>query len=574
MSTNIFKNKARAQTKSIQIMLLFIAVVVGAPFVFMWLGSLIVSSQTIWVFFGRYLQTRFDFWWSLGCLISLYVVIVSIIKYCRLKDSPLSIIGSFGAQHVSEYLDHPLCKRYQNVAEEQAIAAQINLPSLYVFKHNQINALVIGISENVTTVLVSTGALELLDREELAALIAHEYGHIVNGDVSSNLLGVVVVQSLRSLNDVAWRCFSPDGKEYIFTIPSFILSIILWVVGSFGALSARLVQLWLCRSQEYLADVHSVQFTRNNDALAGALAKALMQKYSDYKPFYLNHGLVNFAHMTFNGMSFSKYPVEKDSWMDTHPPLSKRIERISPGFLHRFKINNRDNSFLVSSESSIFPQAKQKPLLAPEEKAEKFNIMTMALFSTDAAENLWQLSFNQFVNEQALRNDAIDENRLKYWETELAKVPQLSLIDLRLKLVNGIKAASEISLLGQINLVNIVCMMNDLIVVKNGSESILTEAQLSNQLAHVLSAFAKLSHQDKATSQAAYAEAKESYPFIHQDKMPLDIIRLVYDLVLLSRLSAKDQQKLLGVVGKMIHEDGVVSSEEKSLSVLLFRVLD
>lgn len=574
MSTNIFKNKAQATSKNIQIMILFAVVVIGAPLVFMWLGSLVISSELIWAFFGAFSLAKYNFWWCLGSIVSIYVVIVSIIKYRQLKDNPFGIIGSFRALHVSEYQDHPLWKRYQNVAEEQAIAASINLPSLYVFKHKQINALVIGSSENVTTVLVSTGALELLDREELAALIAHEYGHIVNGDVSSNLLCVVIVQSLRSLNDVAWRCVSPDGKEFVFSIPSFLLAIILWIVGSFGALAARFMQLWLCRTQEYLADVHSVQFTRNNDALAGVLAKAFMQQNADYNLFYLDHGLANFSHMTFNGMSFSEYPIKKGSWFDTHPPLDQRIERIHPGFLRRFKINNRDKLFKVDPESSIFPQAKAIPLLSSEDKNARLNIITMALFSTDAQENLWQMSFNLFVNEQAIRDDSIDEERLKYWEAELSKVPQLSLIDLRLKLVDGIKKASEVSLLGQINLANIVSMMSGLIVVKNGSEAVLTEAQLSNQLAHVLSAFAKLSHQDKAACQAAYAQAKESYPFISQDKLPLNIIRLVYDLALLSRLSTKDQQKLLGVVGKMIHEDGVISPEEKSLSLLLFRALN
>ena len=108
---------------------------------------------------------------------------------------------------------------------------------------------------------------------------------------------------------------------------------------------------------------------------------------------------------------------------------------------------------------------------------------------------------------------------------------------------------------------------------KNKEATPLNETVLTAQLTHVLSAFAKLSHKETFERKKAYQLAKIAYPFITKDKMPLDIVRLIYDLKLLSRLPSDQKQKLLNVVQEMMQEDGEVTEEEKSLSLLLIRTV-
>lgn len=622
MSANVFKNKEQAKIKSIQIMLLFFTVVISGPFVLMWLGSFIIPSETMWelslnglgflmltipfilfvysfsktqsatasfaaFMFGTMvvvlglltllfsskpilssissklsLLTQFNFWWFVGWTISAIILTVSIYQYMTLKSSLFSITKSFGADHISKHLSDPNWKRYQNIAEEQAIAADISLPSLYVFYNEQINALVVGKSEEMTVLMVSSGALNLLDREELSALVAHEYGHIVNGDVHSNLVALIVIRSLRSLNDLALRILLVSLPIPFLIFIFIFLTAPLWITGSFGTFAAKLLQLWLSRSQEYLADAHAVQFTRNNRAMAGVLAKAYVQQKEERDLPYSDVALANFSHMTFNSMMFNKRSAVKPSWTRTHPPLTERIERICPGFLKEFLTQSRQ---IKNGKSTDITQ-KRKTI------KHAFNFNFERLFSVEFIEQMGMADFEYFINEQIHQSEAINTRRLDDWEDQFRTLPQLSLMDLRLKLVNTLKFG-YLDLLGQINFANIIGMLSNLIEPNTPADKPLSEHLLAAQLSHVLSAFSKLSHQDASMQKAAYQRAKLAYPTLTKDKTPIDIVRLIYDLKLLARLPFDDKQKLLTLVQEIMREDGEVTEEEKSLSYLLSRTM-
>jgi Zn-dependent protease with chaperone function len=237
-------------------------------------------------------------------------------------------------------------QRLRNVVEEMAIAAGLPVPDIYILEaENGINAFAAGNDSSDAVIGVTFGALKLLSRDELQGVIAHEFSHILNGDMSLNMrligwlhgiLGLVVLGRVLTLLTFGRRSQSRAGSaerdktgiEPIFHpafLPFFVLGCICIVAGSFGAFFARWIKSAVNRQREYLADAAAVQFTRNPAGVAGALIKIGGLRW---------HSLMAAAraeeasHMYFgNGMRRRWF-----GFTSTHPPLTERIQRIEPHF--------------------------------------------------------------------------------------------------------------------------------------------------------------------------------------------------------------------------------------------------
>jgi Zn-dependent protease with chaperone function len=115
------------------------------------------------------------------------------------KTSVLSAGGgrvatSMGGTLVPADVQDPLRRRLRNVVEEMAIASGVPVPEIYVLEEeSSINAFAAGFTPSDAAVAVTRGTLELLDRNELQGVIAHEFSHILNGDMRLNirLMGVL-----------------------------------------------------------------------------------------------------------------------------------------------------------------------------------------------------------------------------------------------------------------------------------------------------------------------------------------------------------------------------------------------
>ncbi|MEI9863591.1 MAG: M48 family metalloprotease [Limisphaerales bacterium] len=217
------------------------------------------------------------------------------------------------------------------------------MPEVYLLdEESGINAFAAGNEPGDAVVGVTFGALKLLSRDELQGVIAHEFSHILNGDMRLNtrligwlqgVLGLVVLGRILSL-DYLSRYQTSDGERVgpIFhpvLLPVFILGWICIIAGSCGAFAARLIKSAVSRQREYLADAAAIQFTRNPDGLTGAL-----KKIGGLGP----RGVISAAraeeasHMYFgDGM-----PPRWFGFLATHPPLTKRIQRINPNFDGKF----------------------------------------------------------------------------------------------------------------------------------------------------------------------------------------------------------------------------------------------
>jgi heat shock protein HtpX len=221
--------------------------------------------------------------------------------------------------------------RYQalhNIVEALAIGEGLPKPDVYVIDDPSPNAFATGTSPKHAAVTVTTGLLAIMNREELEGVIGHEMSHIKNYDVRLLLIVSTLIGMAGLLASVVWRSaffMRPRGRDSgQIMIVVFLAGLLLGLV---ALVFGPLIRLALSRRREELADVSSVELTRNPAGLISALRKL---EQND-KPF------AKFNHATA-AMCIDDPLQHHESWMhrlfDTHPPISERIavlERIMQG---------------------------------------------------------------------------------------------------------------------------------------------------------------------------------------------------------------------------------------------------
>ncbi|MCO6046468.1 M48 family metallopeptidase [Aeoliella sp. ICT_H6.2] len=223
-------------------------------------------------------------------------------------------------------------RKLLNVVEEMAIASGVPVPPVFLMEEPGINAFAAGYTPSDAVVGVTRGAIEQLSREQLQGVIAHEFSHILNGDMKMSirligilhgilLLGLTGQLLLRS-TFFSGRSRSDRGKGSAVLVV-LAIGLALMVLGFIGTFIGGLMKAAVSRQREYLADASAVQFTRNPDGIGGALkrigAAANGSKLKTPAANEASH--MFFAQGVFEGFS---------GLMATHPPLPKRILAIEP----------------------------------------------------------------------------------------------------------------------------------------------------------------------------------------------------------------------------------------------------
>jgi len=239
-----------------------------------------LSSDTIPVDF-----LRDGFNWDMFLAISAGVVLLitmgSLFKMSSLSSGGTAVAEMLGGKLLIDGNSDSNVKKVLNVVEEMAIASGTPVPPVYLLEgENGINAFAAGFKPGDAVIGVTRGCIDKLSREQLQGVIAHEFSHILNGDMRLNirligilhgilLLGLAGYFILRSGSHSAGRRSSRDGGAggIIF------LGIGLLVIGYAGTFFGNLIKAAVSRQREYLADASAVQFTRNPDSIAGALKR-------------------------------------------------------------------------------------------------------------------------------------------------------------------------------------------------------------------------------------------------------------------------------------------------------------
>jgi Zn-dependent protease with chaperone function len=246
-----------------------------------------------------------------------------------------SVAEMLGGTLVNSDSSDPSERRLLNIVEEIAIASGVPVPLVYVMEDEPgINAFAAGLTTGDAVVAVTRGTMDNLNRAELQGVIAHEFSHILNGDMRLNmrlvgvLFGILVIgligrfimrSTLRSGGVRSSR--NSGGAVLAFLAAGAGLAILGWV----GTIFGNMIKASVSRQREYLADASAVQFTRNPDGIANALKKI---GASSYGSIMQHPDAAEFSHAYFEDGIKHYF----GSVFATHPPLSERISRIQPSW--------------------------------------------------------------------------------------------------------------------------------------------------------------------------------------------------------------------------------------------------
>lgn len=361
---NFFHRQAEARRQSRHLVLLFvlavIAVVIAVDVVlFTILASLQPDSAGIALPTAQWLRTHS------GVVVVTTLSVIGVIGLSSLyKTSVLSggggvVARSLGGVRVSLDTTDPLQRRLLNVVEEMSIASGVPMPEVYLLEQETgINAFAAGHNPANAAIAVTRGALTTLSRAELQGVIAHEFSHVLNGDMRLNIRLMGLLFGLLAIAVLARTVlrFAPRGRSNKGGAVAVILvaAVAVLIVGYVGLFFGRLIQAAVSRSRESLADASAVQFTRDPLGLRGALVKIGALATGSR---IANPQAEEVAHMLFApGMS---------RLFATHPSLERRLKALDPRF-DSGEFAEARARLAAARESSISEQAVAEAASAAE----------------------------------------------------------------------------------------------------------------------------------------------------------------------------------------------------------------
>jgi heat shock protein HtpX len=224
------------------------------------------------------------------------------------------VLKMYGAQPVTEAEAPELYRMIEKLAQR----ASLPMPRLYVIDGDQPNAFATGRNPEHGVVAVTTGIMQILSREELEGVLAHELAHIKHRDI---LIGTVAASFAGAISYLAqmaqWAMIFGGRSDDEGEGHSLLSSLVMMIV---GPLAAMIIQMAISRSREYAADAGGARIAGNPMYLAKALRK--LQMASQRIPMNANPAT---AHM------FIVNPLSGGGIMklfSTHPPMEERIARL------------------------------------------------------------------------------------------------------------------------------------------------------------------------------------------------------------------------------------------------------
>ena len=263
---------------------------------------------------------------GIGLAITATVTLVVMVKWIQLSTGGKVVAESMGGIRILPQTRDQAERRCLNVLEEMALAANMPVPPVYVMNHERgINAFAAGIVPADAVVAVTRGTIDHLKRHELQGVIAHEFSHILNGDMRLNIRLAAMLKGITFIGDVGHILLRSNSRvrtgrsgKNDAALP--MLGLALWILGWLGGLAAGFIKAAISRQKEYLADAGAVQFTRDSGGIADAL-----KVIGGYIPGSLVHAAraAEMSHIFFG-------QIEHHLWQlfSTHPSLQERIRRL------------------------------------------------------------------------------------------------------------------------------------------------------------------------------------------------------------------------------------------------------
>ena len=273
-------------------------------------------------------------WWQpdLFVLVTSGVTFVigggSLYKTAQLSGGGEKLAEMLGGRRLPPDARDPLERKVLNIVEEMAIASGTAVPPVYLLDgESGINAFAAGLDIDSAVIGITRGAAEQLSRDELQGVVAHEFSHILHGDMRLNLRLIAIVHGILVLGLLGYyamriaassggsrRSSNKEGGGAVAAI--LLLGLALMIIGYVGTFFGSLIKAAVSRQREFLADASAVQFTRNPGGIAGALARIASANGSKLE----TPKAAEASHMFFASGLWTLFA--------THPPLTERIARI------------------------------------------------------------------------------------------------------------------------------------------------------------------------------------------------------------------------------------------------------
>lgn len=367
---NFFQAQAKAKRSTLLLVLLFTLAVAGLVL----LTNIVVFVAVTYLEYEDigYALTRFYDHLTPQIVLVTSLSVVGLVLFGSLSmlyqlSAGGSVVAfSLGGQKIPSTTTHFQYRQLLNVVEEMAIASGIAVPPVYIIPDSSINAFAAGHNSDDVVIGVTQGLVDLLDREEMQGVIAHEFSHIFNGDMRLNirltgvlngilmigLVGRFILRMFARGSSSSSRSRSRDkdsGGGAVIVV--LLVAVAFLLIGYVGTFIGNIIKANISRKREYLADATAVQYTRYPKGIAGALKKIgsaasgshlTAPSAATYSHLYFAQGISSF----FEGL------------MATHPPLEKRIRAIEPSWngiypkVERQKFQARQSSEPKQAEKS------------------------------------------------------------------------------------------------------------------------------------------------------------------------------------------------------------------------------
>lgn len=376
---NFFEAQDEARKSSIKLLLLFYLSVIAIV--------ILIDVTFLYLFAYNSLQTFHENFLNFGVKNHAYIAIsvisvialASLYKINQLRGGGHVIAEMLGGKLIMANTSDPVQRRLLNVVEEMAISSGVPVPQVYLLEdEGNINAFAAGFTTDDAVIGVTEGCLTNLDRDQLQGVIAHEFSHILNGDMQLNMrlmgilfgisfIGVLGHKLIRRAENAIFRIQIPETEVNVPVI-SLMVGIFLVVIGFVGTLFSNLIKASINRQREYLADASAVQFTRNPEGIAGAL-KLIGWSGSSGSLIY-NPSAPAASHVFFANGIFQLFETP----FSTHPPLRKRIKIIEPGWNGIYKPPKNFRPYSISE----IPEDEKKAISERYEKTRAAMAITSA----------------------------------------------------------------------------------------------------------------------------------------------------------------------------------------------------
>lgn len=253
-----------------------------------------------------------------------FVLIYTVFQYFMATREVLSLVQG-------TYITYSQNPMLWNLVENLSIREGIPMPKVFTIPDSAPNAMAIGTSPKNASIGVTSGLLQIMDKSELEAVLAHEVGHIKNYDTRVKTIIFGLVGAVAAIAILGWAMViaglqassNSRGKNDKTAALGTILALLGLAIGVIGSLIAHaigpILRAGVSKQREYLADASAVETTRFPDALISALSK--LQYYET--PMKVRSGST--AQLFFLNPLKGKLA---QALVGTHPPLEKRIERL------------------------------------------------------------------------------------------------------------------------------------------------------------------------------------------------------------------------------------------------------